>query len=124
MCVRCRRPRLAGPGRPGHDLQRHRRQFLVAQIAIPADATGPNAYYRLRNTADTDATIRLETVYTIEGGDTYRAFAVVTVPAGEEVTVRYRIVAFDALTDAEERKVRSGEADFVVVLNGEERPDV
>lgn len=100
-------------------------EVLVAQIAIGSDATGPDAYYRLRNAGDADATIRIETVLVIEDGGTYSSFAVVTVPAGDEVTVRYRIVEFADLSEAERAKVRRGEGvDFDVFVNGREREDV
>ncbi|MDZ7702119.1 MAG: hypothetical protein U5J98_08680 [Halobacteriales archaeon] len=99
-------------------------EFHVAQVSIPADASGPNAYYRLENTADSDATIRIETVLGIPEGGTYHAFAVVTVPAGDEVTVSYRIVPFDALTDEEAAKVRRGDVELTVLVNGEERREL
>lgn len=100
-------------------------EFLVAQIAIAPDAAGPDAYYRLRNTADADATVRVETELVLEGGGTYSAFAVVTVPAGDTVTVRYRLVSFDELTDAEADQIRSGEGvEFTVILNGRAQPGV
>lgn len=100
-------------------------EILVAQIAIASDAAGPDAYYRLTNTAETDAVIRLETRLSIEGGGTYSAFALVTVPAGDDVTVRYRIVAFEALSEAERRQVRNGEGvSFEVYVNGQRYEDV
>lgn len=99
-------------------------EFHVSQIAIPADATGPNAYYRLENTGSDDATVRIETVMRVPDGGTYRSFAVVTVPAGDEVTVSYRIVAFDELTEAEATKVRGGDVEVTVLVNGEARSDL
>ena len=99
-------------------------RFHVSQIAIPAEATGPNAYYRVENTGDADATARIETVLEIPDGGTYRSFAVVTIPAGDEVVVSYRIVAFDELTDAEARRVRQGDVEVLVVVNGIERRDL
>lgn len=99
-------------------------EFHVSQIAIPADATGPNAYYRVENTADADRTVRIETVLEIPDGGSYRSFAVVTVPAGDEVIVSYRIVAFEELTEAESRQVRAGDVGVVVLVNGEERRDI
>lgn len=100
-------------------------EILVSQLAFDDDSTGPDAYYRLRNPGDTDATIKVETVLTIDDGGTYSSFAYVTVPAGEEVTLRYRIVRFDALSTAERRKVERAEGiDYRVFINGEERSDV
>lgn len=98
-------------------------EIRVFQIAIPADADGPLAYYRLENTGTDDATVRLETVMAVQGGGTYRQFAVVTVPAGDEVTVSYQLVAFDELTEDEATKVRAGDVDLTVLVNGEERRD-
>ncbi len=100
-------------------------EILVSQIAIPADAAGPNAYFRLRNAGETAATIKIETVLEIDGGDSYRSFAYVDVPAGNEVTVQYLIVSFDDLSEAETRSVRNGEGvSFRVFINGQERQDV
>ena len=99
-------------------------KILVSQIAIGPDSTGPDAYYRFQNTVDSDATIRVETRLSIEGGGTYSAFAVVTVPAGDEVTVRYRIVRFDDLSESERAKVRQGEGvTFETFINGQQRND-
>lgn len=99
-------------------------EILVFQVAIAPDAAGPDAYYRLLNTADADRTLKVETTLAIDGGGTYGSFAYVTVPAGEEVTLRYRIVAFDRLTEAERTQVRRGEGlDVTVRVNGEARPD-
>lgn len=100
-------------------------EIIVSQIAIPTDATGPNAYYRFTNAAESDATIKVETVLAIDGGGSYRSFAYVDVPAGDEVTAQYLIVSFDQLSEAEERSVRQGEGvDFSVFINGQERQDV
>lgn len=99
-------------------------EILVAQIAFDDDSAGPDAYYRLRNADESDATIKIETVLSIEEGGTYSSFAVVTVPAGDEVTVRYRIVRFADLPEAERAKVRRGEGvSFEVFVNGERRDD-
>ncbi|MFB6184550.1 MAG: hypothetical protein ABEI96_08355 [Haloarculaceae archaeon] len=98
---------------------------LVAQIVVDDRSSGPDAYYRLRNTGDADATIRVETVLSIEGGGTYSAFAFVTVPAGDDVTVRYRIVRFEDLSESERLHVRRGEGvTFEVFVNGRRREDV
>lgn len=98
--------------------------ILIAQLTFDDESLGPDIYYRLRNAGDSDATIRVETVLSIEGGGTYPAAAVITVPAGDEVTLRYRIVRFDALSEAERTKVRNVEGiDFQVFINGQERPD-
>lgn len=100
-------------------------EFLVSQLAIRDDAPGPLAYYRLRNTADADATLKVETVLAIEGGGTYSAFAYATVPAGDEVTVSYPVVSFEALTAAERRRLERGDGvEFDVLVNGLERTDV
>lgn len=100
-------------------------EILVAQIAIAPDATGPDAYYRLRNIGETDTTIKIVTRLTIEDGGTYSSFAMVTVPTGDEVTVRYRIVRFDDLSEAERSKVRHGDdVTFEVFINGQKRDDV
>lgn len=99
-------------------------EILVAQIAIAPDSNGPDAYYRLRNSGESDATIKIETRLTIEDGGTYSSFAIVTVPTDDEVTVRYRIVRFDALSDAERSKVQQGDGvDFDVFINGQKRDD-
>jgi hypothetical protein len=99
-------------------------EILVSQLVVGSDAEGPDAFYRLQNVGDTDATVRIETVLSVEEGGTYSSFAVVTVPAGEEVTVRYRIVRFDDVPPAERDRLRRGEGvDFTVVVNGQERPD-
>lgn len=99
-------------------------EILAFQVAIAPDAAGPDAYFRLLNTAEADRTLKVETTLAIEGGGTYGSSAHVTVPAGEEVTLRYRIVAFDRLTEAERAQVRRGEGlDVTVRINGEARPD-
>lgn len=100
-------------------------EFLVAQVAIAPDGAGPDAYYRLRNAADADRTVAVETTLAIEGGGTYTASGVARVPAGGETTLRYRIVAFDDLSDVERSRVRQGEGvDLTVRVNGRVRPDV
>lgn len=99
-------------------------EVLLSQIAIAPDAAGPDAYYRLRNTGGQDATIDVRTVLAIVGGDTYSASAVVTVPAADEVTLRYRIVRFDELTEAERTNVRQGDVIVDVYINGQRRTDV
>lgn len=100
-------------------------QFLVAQLSVRDDAPGPEAHYRLRNDADADATVKVETVLVITDGGTYASFVYVTVPAGDEVTVSYPVVAYDELTAAERSQLtRPDGVDFDVFVNGQERPDV
>lgn len=99
--------------------------FLVSQLAVRDDAPGPLAYFRLRNDAETDATVQVETVLSITDGGTYTAFAYATVPAGDEVTVSYPVVDYDDLTAAERRRLEQGDGvDFAVLVNGRERQDV
>lgn len=99
-------------------------EILVAQVVVRQDDDGPRVRYRLRNEGDADATIAVRTVLAIEEGGTYEATALVDVPAGDEVTIEYRVVTYDELTAAEETNVRQGNTDFSVYVNGRERAGV
>lgn len=95
--------------------------ILVAQVVIREREDGPRIYYRLRNDAETDATVEIRTVLSIEDGGTYEASGFVDVPAGGEMFVEYPIVRYEELSAAEEAAVRRGGATFETYVNGERR---
>lgn len=93
----------------------------VAQIVIREGEDGPRVYYRFENTGSTDATIEVTTVLHVEAGGGYEASAYVDVSAGSEVFLEHRIVAWEALSEAERRNVRQGAMSFDTYVNGEQR---
>ena len=96
-------------------------EFTLAQVVVRDDLDGPAVNYRLRNDGDEDATVKVRTVLSIEGGNAYEQAAYLSVPAGDEVTVMYVVVDEERLTDDERRRIGQGDVSFETYLNGERR---
>lgn len=96
-------------------------RILASSVIFDEELDGPRVNYRLSNDGSADETVAVRTVMVVEGGGRHEETAYVDVPAGDEVVVEYRIVQYSALSDAEARAVRRGDAAFEVYVNGERR---
>jgi len=95
-------------------------EVVSFELLFRRDAAGPEAAYRLRNTGETDATVDLRTLLRVDGGGEYESGAVIDVPAGDEVTLRYVVVRDEALDPGDRERLDRGEFDATAFVNGEE----